>query len=130
MHGPDPNACLIREDELKAIRDIWRTELQEWEDSIPKIFNEIFGDKEILWENEDVTILRVDDSHLLKDICEKHDVPMHLVVKLVSLERNMQGMTKRAGIFNKIDKIFGEDWKEEQAIREILDMEGAGQSEN
>jgi len=130
LHGPDPNACLIREDELKAIRDTWRTESQEWEDSIPKIFNEIFGDEEILWEKEDVTSLRVNDGQLLKTICEKHDVPMHLVVKLVSLERNMQGMTKRAGIFNKIDKIFGEDWKEEQAIKEILDMEAAGQSEN
>ena len=48
VHGPDPKACLIREDELKAIRDIWRTESQEWEDSIPKIFNDIFGEEEIL----------------------------------------------------------------------------------
>jgi len=42
----------------------------------------------------------------------------------------MQGMTKRAGIFNKIDKIFGEDWKEEREIQELLEMEAAEQSEN
>jgi DNA sulfur modification protein DndC len=129
-NGPDPRACLIREDELKAIRDIWRTESQEWEDSIPKIYNDIFGNEDILWENEDVTSLRMNDGQLLKDICDDHDVPMHLVVKLVSLERNMQGMTKRSGIFNKIDKIFGEDWREEQEIQEILEMEAAEQSED
>jgi len=129
-NGPDPEACLIREDELKAIRDIWRTESQEWDDSIPKIFNDIFGEEEILWDNEDVTSLRMSDGQLLQEICEDHDIPVHLVVKLVSLERNMQGMTKRAGIFNKIDKIFGEDWKEEREIQELLEMEAAEQSEN
>jgi DNA sulfur modification protein DndC len=129
-HGPDPNACLIREDELKAIRDIWRTESQEWEDSIPKIYNEIFGDTEILWGNEDVTSLRMNDGVLLKEICDTHDVPMHLVVKLVSVERDMQGMAKRAGIFAKIDRIFGEDWKEEREIQRILEMEITEQNEN
>jgi DNA sulfur modification protein DndC len=128
--GPDRNACLIREDELKAIRDIWRTESQEWEDSIPKIYNDIFGDEDILWEHEDVTSLRMNDGQLLKDICDAHDVPMHLVVKLVSLERDMQGMTKRSGIFNKIDKIFGEDWREEQEIQAILEMEATEQDED
>ena len=38
----------------------------------------------------------------------------------------MQGMTKRAGIFSKIDKIFNEDWMEEKAVAEMFaEMEAA-----
>jgi len=72
----------------------------------------------------------MNDGVLLKEICDTHDVPMHLVVKLVSVERDMQGMAKRAGIFAKIDRIFGEDWKEEREIQRILEMEITEQNEN
>ena len=125
-NGPDPTTCLIREDELQVIRYMWRTELQDWEDTVPKIFNEIFGEDEIVWDDEDVTTLKINDAKLLQGICEDHDVPAKLVGKLVDLERDMQGMTKRAGIFNKIDKIFGEDWLEEKAVAEMFaEMEAA-----
>ena len=119
-NGPDPTTCLIREDELQVIRYMWRTELQDWEDSVPKIFNEIIGEDEIIWDDEDVTTLKINDAKLLQEICDAHDVPSRLVGKLVDLERDMQGMTKRAGIFNKIDKIFSEDWMEEKAVAEMF----------
>ena len=125
--GPDPNACLIQPDELQSIRYMWRTELQDWEDSVPKIFNEIFGDDEISWDEEDVTTLRLEDANLLQEICDNYDVPAQLVGKLIDLERDMQGMSKRAGIFNKIDKIFGEDWAEEKEVASMLaEMEANG----
>ncbi len=119
-NGPDPSVCLIREDELQVIRYMWRTELQDWEDSVPKIFNEVFGDAEIVWDDEDVTTLRLNDARLLEELCNENDVPVRLIGKLIDLERDMQGMTKRAGIFNKIDRIFGEDWAEEQEIAEMF----------
>ena len=124
--GQIPTTCLIREDELQVIRYMWRTELEDWEDTVPKIFNEVFGEDEIIWDDEDVTTLKINDAKLLQGICEEHDVPARLVGKLVDLERDMQGMTKRAGIFNKIDKIFGEDWMEEKAVAEMFaEMEAA-----
>ncbi|MDB4368530.1 DNA phosphorothioation system sulfurtransferase DndC [bacterium] len=128
-NGPDPTACLIREDELQVIRYMWRTELQDWEDSVPKIFNEIIGEDEIIWDDEDVTTLRINDAKLLQEICEDHDLPSRLVGKLIDLERDMQGMTKRAGIFNKIDKIFNEDWIEEKAVAEMFAEMESGESE-
>ena len=118
--GPDPNACLIQPDELQAIRYMWRTELQDWEDSVPKMFNEIFGDDEIDWDDEDVTTLQVNDAKILQEICSEYDVPAKLVGKLVDLERDMQGMTKRAGVFKRIEKIINEDWEEEKEVAEML----------
>ncbi len=105
---------------MHVIRYMWRTELQDWEDSVPKIFNDIIGEDEIIWDDEDVTTLKINDAKLLQEICDAHDVPSRLVGKLVDLERDMQGMTKRAGIFNKIDKIFDEDWIEEKAVAEMF----------
>ncbi|MDA7936806.1 DNA phosphorothioation system sulfurtransferase DndC [bacterium] len=118
--GPDSNARLIREDELKEIRKIWRTEEQDWQDSVPKIYREVTGE-ELLGLQDDVTSLTSTDASLLQEVCSRHDVPTRLVGKLLDLERDMQGMSRRAGIFKQIDKVFREDWKEEIRAREEVD---------
>jgi len=41
---------------------------------------------------------------------------------LIDQERRMQGMSRRAGILEKIDRIFNEDWDTEE---EILDWLGS-----
>ena len=41
--GPDPDIKLITDDELEEIRRIWRTERQDWEDAVPKIYAKFFG---------------------------------------------------------------------------------------
>ncbi len=43
---------LIRESELKAIRNIWRTEESDWEDAVPTIYNEVLDD-ELDWVSDD-----------------------------------------------------------------------------
>jgi DNA sulfur modification protein DndC len=111
--GPDPNARLIREDELREIRKIWRTEEQDWQDSVPKIYKEVTGD-ELPGIADDTTSFTRADAELLKEVCDRHNVPTRLVGKLLDLERDMQGMSRRAGIFKQIDRVFREDWKEEK----------------
>lgn len=117
--GPDPTARLIREDELREIRRIWRTEEQDWQDSVPKIYREVTGET-FPGGIDDTTSFTGKDAELLKDICSRHDVPVRLVGKLLDLERDMQGMSRRAGIFKQIERVFCEDWEEEKlAIAEI-----------
>ncbi|QDS88696.1 hypothetical protein EC9_28880 [Rosistilla ulvae] len=118
--GPDPNARLIREDELGEIRKIWRTEEQDWRDSVPKIYREVTGE-ELPGVIDDVTSLTSADASLLQEVCSRHDVPTRLVGKLLDLERDMQGMSRRAGIFKQIDRVFREDWKEEIRARAEVD---------
>jgi hypothetical protein len=43
QHGPDKDARLISTDELMEIRRLWRTEEQDWEDSVPAIYREETG---------------------------------------------------------------------------------------
>ena len=118
--GPDPDARLIREDELLEIRKIWRTEEQDWQDSVPKIYKEVTGE-ELPGVIDDVTSFTSADADLLKEVCARHEVPARLVGKLLDLERDMQGMSRRAGIFNKIDKVFREDWEEEKRAAEEVE---------
>lgn len=125
--GPDPSARLIREDELREIRKIWRTEEQDWQDSVPKIYREVTGE-ELPGIADDVTSLTSADASLLQEVCSRHDVPASLIGKLLDLERDMQGMSRRAGIFKEIDKVFREDWKEEiRARAEVEALIAAGE---
>lgn len=120
QEGPDANARLIREDELRQIRKIWRTEEQDWEDSVPKIYREVTG-QELPGLMDDVTSLTSADASLLREVCTRHDVPSRLIGKLLDLERDMQGMGRRAGIFKEIDRVFREDWQKEIRAKEEVD---------
>jgi DNA sulfur modification protein DndC len=114
-NGPDPKAALVLEDELHEIRRIWRTERQDWEDSLPTIYREVLGE-ELDWVRDDVSGFSAKDDVLLKDVARKHEVPAGLIAKLLDLERDMQGMGRRAGIYQKIEAIFREDWPGEKEI--------------
>lgn len=143
-HGPDPKAALIRADELEEIRATWKREGKTLErdgkplefegkvlvDPVPELYDAICGEGEIQWLKEDVVSFRANDTRLLAACCEEADLPLSLVKKLLSVERDMQGMTKRAGIFNKIDRVFAEDWREEREVLEILKLEAAEGNEN
>jgi DNA sulfur modification protein DndC len=118
--GPDANATLISDDELHEIRRLWRTERQDWEDSVPRVFRDVMGE-DLDWICDDVAGFSAKDDCLLKEIAQKHGVPAGLIAKLLDHERDMQGMSRRAGIYDKIEAVFREDWPEEEAIRAFHD---------
>jgi DNA sulfur modification protein DndC len=120
--GPDPNATLISLDELQEIRRIWRTEEQDWEDSLPRIYHEVIGD-ELECVKDDVTNFTIRDQELLFDVARKHGVHGHLVAKLLDIERELHGMSRRAGIYERIGAVLGEDWLDNEEARQLFEME-------
>ena len=117
--GPDPNIKLITDDELEEIRKIWRTERQDWQDAVPQIYTKIVGERD--WIVDDTISFTEKDKEILKTICNKNGVPISLVAKLLDTERQMDGMSRRAGIQSRIDEIFHEDWRSEEEVRVGLD---------
>jgi DNA sulfur modification protein DndC len=107
--GPDTNAKLILDEELHEIRRIWRTERQDWEDSVPAIYRAVMG-QDLDWVRDDVASFTAQDNLILQGVTHKHNIPPELVAKLLDLERDMQGMSRRAGINDKIDQILKMDW--------------------
>ena len=112
---------LISFEELELIRTTWKREDKDWEDSVPKIYDEIFGaDYEYEWIQEDSASLNNDDYMLLAKICKDEKVPVDLVAALIDTERDFQGISRRAGIINNIDKIFKENWDTEDEVLQSL----------
>jgi DNA sulfur modification protein DndC len=112
--GPDPKIQLILPEELYEIRRIWRTERGDWEDSIPKIYREITG-QDLNWSQDDLAFSSKEKS-LLLEICEKHTVPIQLVMKLFDAELQTQGMSRRSSIYNRIDRVLSEEWRSEEEV--------------
>ena len=110
--GPDPNFELIQRDELRKIREVWRTEEQDWDDSLPKIYKQIYND--VYWSKDDNNPFNRYDKQILAKLSEKHQVPEQLVAKLIDLELQTQGMSIRHSIFSNMEKIFNEEWRSEE----------------
>ena len=122
QEGPDPNIKLITDDELEEIRRIWRTERQDWQDAVPHIYAEIVGDRD--WIVDDTAAFTAKDKEILATVCEEKGIPVTLVAKLLDTERQMDGMSRRAGIQSRIDEIFHEDWRSEEEVRASLEIDG------
>ena len=113
--GPNPEEVLISPDELYLIRKLWRTEAQDWEDSVPKIYREVMG-QELEWVADEHPGFSSEDRSLLDTICDRHDVPSAMVAKLLDIERQFQGLSRRSAVHQRIAKVIEEDWRSEEEI--------------
>ena len=113
--GPNPSLQLILPEELHEIRRIWRHERGDWEDSVPKIYREVMG-TDLDWIRDDLELFSGTDVDLLNEICRDHDVPVQLVMKLLDVERQVQGMKRRAAIYSRIEDVLSEEWRTEEEI--------------
>ena len=122
--GPDPNIRLITDSELEEIRKIWRTERQDWEDAVPQIYAKIVEERD--WIVDDTFSFSKKDKEILKAICGEKEVPVTLVSKLLDTEQQMDGMSRRAKIQDRIDEIFHEDWRSEEEVNSNIGNSGSG----
>lgn len=113
--GPDPTMELISADELFEIRRLWRIERQDWEDSVPQIFHKING-YDLNWPKDDDGAFDVDQKKLLSSLCQEFDVPFGLVARLLEVERQSAGMTRRAGVQKTLQAVLSQEWEDEAAI--------------
>lgn len=115
QEGPDPNINLITESEILEIRRIWRTERQDWDDSVPEIFREI-NDYDLKWPIDDNSYFDGDHKALLASICREYDVPFELIARMLEAERRERGMARRAGIHKALAAELAREWRSETEI--------------
>ena len=115
LEGPDADMELISLDELLEIRRIWRLEDHDWQDSVSMIYREVTG-KELPAGLEDGIRFNGMDFRLLSEICNKHDLPVEMVSRLVDAEQQMEAMNRRTNIMRTIDKILFEDWRNDEQL--------------
>ncbi len=110
-NGPDANTLLIQPAELRKIRQLWLHEEGDWEDSLPKLYKDITGN-ELEGIEEDFSNVSQAEMLLLNEVAESANLPAELMRELLDVERQHAGMTRRSGIYNKIDSVFNKDWRD------------------
>jgi DNA sulfur modification protein DndC len=93
---------LITLDELHEIRRIWLYEKHEFDDSLPRIYEEATGGK-FPKRGDEGNGLRADDWNLLREVCGDDTVFFDLQVSLLGVERQFRGMSRRAGIYEVLE---------------------------
>ena len=113
----DHDLSLIRDDELKEIRRIWRQENSDWDDSVPAIYKDVM-ETDIAWLHDEVGGFDGKDHALLQSLCEKDGLPVELITRLIDVEIRKRGMGRRTGIFAEIGRIVNEEWDDETSVTE------------
>ncbi|MBW4039111.1 MAG: DNA phosphorothioation system sulfurtransferase DndC [Acidobacteria bacterium] len=110
LSKPEAAGDLITKSELEAIRTLWRLEEHDWADTVPQIYREQLGIA-LDWVRYETPVFSSEEQQSLNAICDRHDLPMEMVAKLIELERSLQGMSRRASIQRRLASVFEEDWR-------------------
>lgn len=101
---------LIRIPELQAIRRIWVKEKHEFDDSVPRIYEEVIGK-----EFEDPSWMGAanfgkDEWDTLKEVCaelyDSEELAFEMMYSLIDVENNASGMNQRKGIIEDLEAIL------------------------
>jgi DNA sulfur modification protein DndC len=108
-NAPDDmkDITLITMEELSEIRRIWLEEKHEFDDSLPRIYQEITG--EIFNDprpGANNKILGSDEWDALVEICGDDLMHLELMAKLLDIERQFYIKVRRSGIYGELEKCF------------------------
>ncbi|OLT60178.1 DNA phosphorothioation system sulfurtransferase DndC [Moorena bouillonii] len=98
---------LISQEELSEIRRIWLEEKHEFDDSLPRIYEEVTGEpfKDIRPGAEN-HLLGVDEWQVLEEICDNDAMHLELMAKLLDTERQYVTRSRRIGIYEALERCF------------------------
>jgi DNA sulfur modification protein DndC len=110
---------LISMEELSEIRRIWLEEKHEFDDSLPRIYQEITGEAfKDPRPGSDYSLLGSDEWEVLEEICAGDAMQLELMAKLLDTERQFKKKTRRVGIFESLEKCFDTSSRsQEEAIK-------------
>jgi DNA sulfur modification protein DndC len=98
---------LITIEEMSEIRRIWLEEKHEFDDSLPRIHQEVTGEPFIdPRPGAGNSLLGSDEWAVLEEICEGDAMHLELMAKLLNTERQYRKMARRVGIYDALEKCF------------------------
>lgn len=106
---------LISTEELLEIRRLWRYERQDWQDSLPTIYESVTG-ATLDVPVDDGAIFGADDEALLAELAVKHELPLGMLKRLLDTERDLQGLARRAGVLDRLAAVLNQEWRGEAEV--------------
>jgi DNA sulfur modification protein DndC len=104
---------LISMKELEEIRRIWVFEKHEVEDSLPQIYEQATGEKFPRPPLDEQLVLGAEEIGLLKEACEDDPIHFSMTRELLAIERQYRTMTRRAGLFEALEKAIKKGYYED-----------------
>ena len=98
---------LITPEELSEIRHIWLEEKHEFDDSLPRIYEEVTGEpfKDVR-RGAGNPLLGTDEWDVLAEICDENPMHLELMSKLLDTERQFYTKSRRNGIYETLEECF------------------------
>ena len=107
---------LITLEELSEIRRILLEEKHEFDDSLPRIYEQVteepFVDPR---PGADYSLLGSDEWNVLEEICDGDAMHLELMAKLLDTERQYRKMARRVGIYDTLEKCFETSSRSQEA---------------
>ena len=129
-NGPEEfsGLCLITLDELRIIRRIWVNDKHEFEDSLPRIYKEVFGkefdDPEWIaassFEKEEWDILK----GVVRDLYPDEELAFEMAYSLIDIENQSNSLGKRKGVNDALEACIRKNYyqNEEDATQFYLNQ--------
>jgi DNA sulfur modification protein DndC len=116
QHGPDDvrSIELITPEELQEIRRIWVVDKHEMEDSLPRVYEEVIGEKYPGPRLDDSMAIHAEDLALLKEACGDDSLHYELTRELLGVTRQGRSSQRRAGHYERLEKTFGKHYFDNQ----------------
>ena len=110
---------LITPEELSEIRRIWLEEKHEFDDSLPRIYQEVTGEVfQDIRVGVDEKLLGSDEWDILEEICGDDGMHLELMAKLLDTERQYHTKYRRVGIYESLAECFSTSSRnKEEAIK-------------
>ncbi|MBD1930200.1 DNA phosphorothioation system sulfurtransferase DndC [Trichocoleus sp. FACHB-90] len=98
---------LITIEEMSEIRRIWLEEKHEFDDSLPRIYEQVTGEPfQDPRPGADSSLLGGDEWAVLEEICDGDKMHLELMAKLLDTERQYRKKSRRVGIYDTLEKCF------------------------
>jgi DNA sulfur modification protein DndC len=98
---------LITPEELSEIRRIWLEEKHEFEDTLPRIYEEVTGEPfQDIRLGAGNSLLGTDEWAVLEEICTDDAMHLELMAKLLDTERQYHTKSRRVGLYDTLEKCF------------------------
>ena len=98
---------LISTEELSEIRRIWLEEKHEFDDSLPRIYQQVtqeeFIDPRVGVDNN---LLGSEEWEILEELCQDEPMHLELMTRLLDVERQFFTKVRRVGIYQALEKCF------------------------
>lgn len=121
------NIELITEPELHEIRRIWVTEKHELEDSLPRIHEEVTGEKFPADKLDSDLIFGAEEIEILREICGDNQIHFELSRQLLGIAQRFRTQARRAGLYDALESALKRNFydNETDAVERALRRQNA-----